>query len=388
MTDTNPHQLFSRATLDLLFKEPFYAHVLQGVTRGLTDSIRTAAVRRIGGSTELVFNPVFLTEKLDRQTRIGVLKHEVLHLVFRHLDRVSGSKAYPELFNIAADIVVNQYIDRAQLPEGAITLQSFPELDLPAGETVEYYYKRLSEVVDRLDLTWIAVDLFESHEGWWSPGGAGDDGMSRLARERLDRLLAEAWAAANGKGHTHLPGQVVKELSALADRLRSSLDWRRILRAFAQSSARGDLQYTIKRQSRRFGTRPGLRIRRVSRLLVAVDTSGSITDAELHRFFAEIDAIHRAGAYVHIVECDAKVQRDYPYNGRKPESVAGRGGTSFDPVFTFINRSIHRFDGCIYLTDGFASRPQVRPRCPLLWALTPGGDARHLDHGRHVRISG
>ena len=386
MNDTHPHQLFSRATLDLLFREPFYAHVLQGVTRGLTDSIQTAAVRFSGGVTELVFNPQFLTEKLDRHTRIGVLKHEVLHLVFRHLDRVSGCSAHPELFNIAADIVVNQYIDREQLPEGAVTLGSFPALNLPAGETVEYYYRRLCEVVDRLDLSWIRVDLFESHEGWWRVDVTGDDGRSRLARQRLDRLLAEAWTKSSN-AHSNLPGQVVKELSALAERLRSSLDWRRILRAFAQSSVRGDLQYTIKRQSRRFGTRPGLRIRRVSRLLVAVDTSGSISDAELHRFFAEIDAIHRSGAYIHIVECDAQVQRDYPYKGHKPTAVAGRGGTAFDPVFIFINRSIHRYDGCIYLTDGFASKPEIRPRCPLLWVLTSGGNDKIIDYGRYVRIS-
>lgn len=388
MNDTHPHQVFSRATLDLLFREPFYAHVLQGVTRGLSDSIQTAAVRLTGGSTELVFNPKFLTEKLDRQTRIGVLKHEVLHLVFRHLDRVSGCSAYPAIFNIAADIVVNQYIDPAQLPEGAVTLASFPELKLPAGETVEFYYKRLCEEVDKIDLSWIADDLFESHEGWWSRGEAGEDGLARLARQRLDRLLADAWAAASVKDHAHLPGQVVKELTALAERLRSSLDWRRILRAFAQSSARGDLQYTIKRQSRRFGTRPGLRIRRVSRLLVAVDTSGSVSDDDIHRFFAEIDAIHRAGAYVHIVECDAKVQRDYSYKGQKPKAVAGRGGTHFDPVFTFINRSNSRYDGCIYLTDGYALKPDVRPRCPLLWVITSDGTERNLDFGRYVRIEG
>jgi len=387
MNDTNPLDAFSRATLDLMFREPFFAHVLQGVTRGLTDSIRTAAVRRSGGVTELVFNPDFLMNHLDRKTRLGVLKHEVLHLVFRHIDRAPGCSAYPELYNIAADIVVNQYIDREELPEGAVTLESFPTLNLPPHETVEYYYKRLTEVVEHIDLSGILDAIFESHEGWWRASAAGADGLDEIARQRIERLLADVWAAMSRKGHTNLPGQVVKELTALSDRLRSSLDWRRILRAFAQSSARGDLQYTIKRQSRRFGTRPGLRIRRVSRLLVAVDTSGSITDAELHRFFTEIDAIHRAGAYVHIVECDAKVQRDYPYKGRKPDAVAGRGGTAFDPVFTFINQSVHRFDGCIYLTDGYASRPAVRPRCPLLWAISPGGVDKHLDYGRHVRIT-
>ena len=387
MNDTHPHEAFSRAVLDLLFREPFYAHVLQGVTRGLSDSIQTAAVRFSGGVTELVFNPVFLMDHLDRKTRMGVLKHEVLHLVFRHIDRAPGCSAYPELYNIAADIVVNQYIDPKELPEGAVTLDSFRDLKLPPHESVEYYYRRLMEVVDKIDLSWISDLIFESHKGWGRGSEAGLNGLDDIARQRLERLLADVWSAISRKGHSYLPGQVVKELTALAARLRSSLDWRRILRSFAQSSARGDLQYTIKRQSRRFGTRPGLRIRRVSRLLVAVDTSGSINDAELHRFFTEIDAIHRTGAYVHVVECDATVQRDYPYNGRTPTAVAGRGGTDFDPVFKFINRSVHRFDGCIYLTDGYASRPEVRPRCPLLWVLTSEGVDNHIDFGRHVRIS-
>ena len=71
--------------------------------------------------------------------RIGLLKHELLHISFGHLvmrDRYDNHK----LFNIAADLEINQYIDRDYLPEGGITMDTFPELDLPerAG-TVKYY---------------------------------------------------------------------------------------------------------------------------------------------------------------------------------------------------------------------------------------------------------
>jgi predicted metal-dependent peptidase len=387
MNDTAAYQAFSRATLDLLFREPFYAHVLQNIPRGLTDAVETAAVRRIDGLTDLVFNPTFLLQELDRNTRIGVLKHEVLHLVFRHLDRTPACAAYPRLFNIAADIVVNQYIDPEFLPAGAITLDRFSELELLPDQTVEYYYQRLHDAVDSLDLSDISDRIFESHKSWSHERGTVSDGMDLLARQRMEKLLADAYGAHKNKSHGHLPGKVSEALSDLFAKVNSILDWRNILKSFAQSSARGAVEFTMKRQSRRFGTRPGLRIKRASKLLVAVDTSGSISMDELRLFFSEIDAIHHTGAHIHIAECDSKVQRDYPYRGKPPASVMGRGGTDFDPVFEFINRSVHRFDGCIYLTDGYAASPEIRPRCRLLWVLTSNGISRNLDFGRHIRIS-
>lgn len=388
MNDTAAHHAFSRATLDLLFQEPFYAHVLQNIPRGLTDTVATAAVRRIDGLTDLVFNASFLLNELNRNTRIGVLKHEVLHLVFSHIDRSPACSAHPQLYNIAADIVVNQYIDPAHLPAGAITLATFKDLKLPRDQTVEYYYRRLQEAADRLDISFIPGGHFDSHNDWGERKPEQEDGMDLLARQRIEKLLADAYAASTEKSQGKLPGKVSEALASLAARLNPSLDWRTILRSFAQSSARGSIDFTMKRLSRRFGTRPGIRIRHESRILVAVDTSGSISDEELERFFTEIDGIHRAGGHLHILECDAKVQRDYPYFGKRPEFVMGRGGTSFDPVFEFINHSTHRYDGCIYLTDGHASKPGVRPRCRLLWVLVPNGTSNYLDFGLHIRMSG
>ena len=64
-------------------------------------------------------------------------------------------------------------------------------------------------------------------------------------------------------------------------------DWTRTLRRFAQSVRRAPLRNTIRRPSRRFGTYPGLRLRRTSRLAVVVDTSRSIEIPVLERFFGK-----------------------------------------------------------------------------------------------------
>ena len=74
-----------------------------------------------------------------------------------------------------------------------------------------------------------------------------------------------------------------------------------------------------------------------------------------------------------MIECDCEVGRTYPYRGQTPTDLSGGGGTAFDPVFQYVRgRRQERFDGIIYLTDGYASRPEVRPPCRVLWVITPG----------------
>jgi len=109
-------------------------------------------------------------------------------------------------------------------------------------------------------------------------------------------------------------------------------------------------------------------VKRMQRLLVAVDTSGSIDQKMVASFFSEIHAAWRAGATVHVVECDAEVQRDYPYTGKTPSLVAGGGGTKFEPVFDWMQQQ-GRFDGFLYLTDGYGPAPSTRPGCRLLWVV-------------------
>ena len=122
---------------------------------------------------------------------------------------------------------------------------------------------------------------------------------------------------------------------------------------------------------------------------MAIDTSVSVSDTDLGIFFTEIDAMYKQGAEIVVIECDAEVQRTYNYKGQLPTEVAGRGGTEFDPVFAFLrsNRLTH-YDGCIYLTDGCADEPTIRPPCPLLWVITADGDAGdHLRFGRIIKLS-
>jgi predicted metal-dependent peptidase len=122
----------------------------------------------------------------------------------------------------------------------------------------------------------------------------------------------------------------------------------------------------MKRISKRFNTRPGIRKEDVLNLAVAVDTSGSISDHQLCIFFNEIRWVFENGAMITVYEADHDIQAVYSFTGKFTGKVHGRGGTSFEPVLKAVDR---QFDALIYFTDGFAGNVGFDVRIPILWVV-------------------
>lgn len=415
-------QELSRAIVALLLKEPFYGHLLGSINRRIGPQVPTAAVALTPLGAELIVNPDFFIQALKTQERVAVVKHEALHLVFRHLYRPLIQNGHAELFNLAADLVVNQHIAPWPLPEGAITLATFPDLGLAPDDTLECYYEQLLALFRQLEggkrsksprSAQALKDLLGSsrhsdHRYWASSGGYGfKDGtgegafadqtiasaLGEALRKALEtdgeRQLLRARERSGAKHWGTLPDTIRTKLEQVQSRYRPAVDWRRALRLFAASGYRTRVVPTKRRMSKRFDQFPGLRIRRQQRIAIVVDTSGSIDQHSLTLFFAEIHGIWKTGAELLVIECDADVQRTYPYQGQPPTAVQGGGGTDFDPAFRWLRQREHgSFDACIFLTDGYAAAPEVRPPCPVLWVLTPGiSDTSHL-RGRAVFLNG
>ena len=127
----------SRAGKTLMLKEAFYGFFLIGLNKKIRKDLPTAGVSKNGIGVQLSVNPDFYMQLTEDQ-RIGILKHELLHISFGHL-LLRDMYADHKLFNIAADLEINQYIDRDFLPEGALFLETFPDLIF----TKESWYKSL-----------------------------------------------------------------------------------------------------------------------------------------------------------------------------------------------------------------------------------------------------
>jgi predicted metal-dependent peptidase len=83
----------------------------------------------------------------------------------------------------------------------------------------------------------------------------------------------------------------------------------------------------------------------------------------------EIHHIYKTGVEVTIIQCDTRITSIEPYKGNPDLKIHGRGGTLFDPVLTYFNENLNRFNSLIYFTDGEATA-YVKPRRPVLWVLS------------------
>jgi predicted metal-dependent peptidase len=227
------------------------------------------------------------------------------------------------------------------------------------------------------------------HSKWVINGtqGAGDSGSSSaILNDILGQKIVDALKRTPTRMHGTLPGELLNYIKSL-ERTKPGVDWKRLLRLFASTNGRSYVAHTMKRISKRYGTRPGIKIKRQWKLAVVIDTSGSIDEITLQLFLNEINHVYRCGADVTIIQCDAAVQSVEAYKPNMSIKVKGGGGTNFDPGLSFIKTSKSNYSGVIYFTDGYASAPTIKIKQPLIWVITPGGDlGDHLVYGKKIQI--
>ena len=76
-------------SISQLDERAFYGHIAGQLKRCATDKVSTAAVTfDSSGDIELLVNPSFFIDELNVDERVAVIKHELLHVVLKHLSRL------------------------------------------------------------------------------------------------------------------------------------------------------------------------------------------------------------------------------------------------------------------------------------------------------------
>jgi predicted metal-dependent peptidase len=70
--------------IDLLWEEPFYSRILRSLSKNETNEIPTAGVSVIENTLSLFWNRIFFAN-LKHKEVLGILKHECLHIIFKHI---------------------------------------------------------------------------------------------------------------------------------------------------------------------------------------------------------------------------------------------------------------------------------------------------------------
>lgn len=176
-------------------------------------------------------------------------------------------------------------------------------------------------------------------------------------------------------------GKMPAGLAELIKRAKQpQVAWREEFRGFFQASC-GTMDYTYRTPQRRLLHTglylPSQKGESIPLVIVAVDTSGSVSSSLLEQFNGELSDILESiqPETTLVVYCDALVHRVDEYAREEAYEFefdpVGRGGTSFVPVFDWVEAQ-HLAPSClVYLTDLEGDMPEHAPEYPVLWVTPP-----------------
>ena len=363
----------------------------------------------------LYYNPRWIDGLSNAQVQFA-LAHEALHCALGHFAR-RGHRIQRK-WDMACDFAINPLlVDTGLTPPGEAVV-----LDVYRGMAAEEIYPCLDDSND--DSQMMDDHLWDGDEGGQGGGqgtqgevqgkGGGSDGQEDGQGSQPGEIDADAGgsspqkvgaggtaaAADNGppppltaREKEQLQQQWQRHLAAAAQRAREAgklsgqlarlaeaalaaqVSWRALLAQYLNQVARDD--YTWQRPSRREGDViwPSLRSHSGD-IHVAIDVSGSVTEADLAGFLGELNALKGTLAVrITLYACDSALAAGAPWvfepwdELRLPRQFAGGGGTAFTPVFAAIERSGQQPDCLVYFTDAEGEFPAQPPHYPVLWLV-------------------
>ena len=352
------------------------------------------------GKGHVEYNPTAIDALQDNQLK-DLLKVEMIRILLQHPYARQPLGCLPMILQTASDMVISpaykfSWIDLAK-PE---------DFGLPQGQYYEWYANRLNDMVQgqqsqsqgeeqsqdqnqgggqgqkqetdstekSAESATSGTDAEDSGENDKMGGKSkGTDYTSLWEEDQFQaRLITDLVQSTTQWGS--LPGDMVELIKKAAE---GKIDYRGALRTFRSSILSQKRRLTRMRPSRRFGfEQMGSHYDFTTRLLIAIDTSGSVGSDILGRYFRIITTFFKYGIQeIDVLMFDHEVQGmpiklDEAKKNKQEFKVKGRGGTDFQAPVDYVKENPN-YDGLIIITDGYAPTPEVPPflRTKLLWVI-------------------
>jgi predicted metal-dependent peptidase len=391
-----------------MLEQPFYGLLLLHLNKEWTTKVPTAGVGLNGINYKLYINPDFW-QSLSDDHKKGLLQHELMHIAFFHITEYKHLPNH-ELANISQDIEINQKIDEKYLPPGGCTLEKFEDYGLLPEEGTNTYYDKLSKEKEKgpgqgngsggqslLDAIQDAIDNgtmqtqgqgqnnMQVPDHQWDDFADLTDTQQKLVDKQLEVMLTEVVEQVQKMRGT-IPHNVLQRMEALKNIEPPKFNWRAYLRRYIGNSSKSMMRKTKRKQSKRFELDFGIRVQELSHILIAIDSSASVSDDEIKEFMNEIHHMYKCGHDFTLVFADTEMQDPIRYRPNTPLDIKKRGGTDFNPVVDYYLKYKKKYTTLIYLTDGEAPAPDA-PVKNILWVLsTKCSDTDHLP-GKTVKLN-
>lgn len=360
--DTTAAEKITKAVSAIVLDDPFYGYLI--LSRRIIEDVNTDTASTNGACIK--YNPKFVADLTISQLK-GLLKHEVMHIA--HMHHLRRGNRDPNKWNKAADYAINSILIEAgvELPSGGLYCDAYKNL------STETIYNQLPDENER--------GGGEGERPGWNWGNVEDapDAHDEATRNELEQDVKTE--VINAHNAAKIMGKLPAGLDRLVEKIQQSkMPWRTILARFFRATTKDN--ETWRRPNRRYLTHniylPSRYTNALGPIVVGVDTSGSVNSEELTQFFGCISAILKQTKpeSIHVVYCDNAVAntqkltvRDLPLtvNTFKPK---GGGGTSFCPVFEYVEKQRLKPAALLYLTDMQGSFPDRAPTYPVIWCAT------------------
>ena len=355
------------------------------------------------GKGVIEFNPDRLEHFDDNHLALR-LKAEVLRIILKHPYQRQPYNPRRDVMRLSSDMTLSDHLDGMD----SVGLEPPRIFNVPRDQAFEQYYSLMAGQVMQLELSQDGngIPLMMPGEGdSEADGDSSDMTDSMLSADAGASLWEEDELMTEKVNHEIENAQRCNQWGSISGDLKSLIEstliskqnFRAILSQFRASILSTKRHLTRMRPNRRYGfDAMGSQYAYSTRLLVAVDVSGSVPDTDIKKFLAVINRFFKQGIErIEVIQFDSKITTEKPMLLKQATNgirVIGRGGTNFQPAIDFYYEH-DEYDGLVFLTDGYAARPTVpddKRHKPLAWILTSnGGNEENLEpFGPVVRISG
>lgn len=353
---------------------------------GSIDVVNDPSITARTNGRDVIYGREFVKTLNDKELAFLVL-HENMHKAYQHMS--VWRKLHDEnsvLANVACDYVIN-----IQLYDYDPTAEF---IQMPKDGCIDDIYRGMN-----------SKEVFEAlkKRGGGRGGGTGGEGKGgkgfdqhdwdgaknlsdeeRKALERdIDAGLRQGIAAAKMVGDG--AGGMSRELQ---DALEPSVDWREVLREFVKATCRNKDKSSWRKVNRRFlGDdiyMPSLIGESVGRIVVAIDTSGSIGGDDLAKFMGEVQSIAEdvAPEMIDLLYWDSQIAaheeytRDDLANMLATTKPKGGGGTAPSCITKWLAANSVVPECSVVLTDGYVGSDWGGEwPSPVLWCVVGGNNA-------------
>lgn len=367
------HSKLTKAKSRLVMNHPFFASIALALPLVEAEWLNPPTMAT--DMRTIYYHPKFV-EDCTVSELMGVLCHEVMHVAYLHGLR-KGARDH-KIWNAACDFAINPIVLDAgmMLPAGGLYDDKYRNMSAPE------IYEDLLKNATKVYCDWGGVEAPKNGKPGQGQGEGEGEGQP-LSQAELSELEQEIkikvkQAAESAKARGKLPAGVQGLVDAIG---KPKVDWKAYIQQWVTGHKPDD--YTWQRPNRTWLANHGIYMPRMQfngagNGILSIDTSGSVSDAELVSYIREIAGVIEIcnPDKLYIMQHDAIIQRvdvwesGMDFSGLK---TVGRGGTCIQPTFQWANQCDDQIDWMICFTDmGICDYPAKKdaPSFPVLWCAT------------------